>query len=85
MTLPPQPTPSSNLLEEFLFLEVLVLALQRLHKELLVLLQEFVDLLEKGLVLLLHGSGQLVLHLRERREGGKGGREGEGDGREGGG
>lgn len=82
MTLPPQPTPSSNLLEEFLFLEVLILALQRLHKELLVLLQEFVDLLEKGLVLLLHGSGQLVLHLRERREGGK---EGEGDGREGGG
>lgn len=85
MTLPPQPTPSSNLLEEFLFLEVLVFALQRLHKELLVLLQEFVDLLEKGPVLLLHGSGQLVLHLRERGEGGKGGREGEGDGREGGG
>ena len=41
----------------------------------MVLLQQFVDLLKEGLVLLLHGSEQLVLHLRGGgRGGGEGGR-----------
>ena len=56
---------------------MLVFALQGLHKEAVVLLQQFVDLLKEGLVLLLHGSEQLILHLRG--EGGEEGREVDGE------
>lgn len=69
----------NNSLEELSLLEMLVFALEGLHKEAMVLLQQFVYLLKEGLVLLLHGSKQLVLHLREDRRGGEEGREGEGE------
>ena len=77
------PFTGNNSLEEFPLLEVLVFALQGLHKEGVVLLQQFVDLLKESLVLLLHGSEQLVLHLKEGVEDRRGGRTGGRRGQEG--